>query len=640
MPNTNPVSELLLRWELDRQLSPDDLCRDHPELRDEVALRIGNLRAMYDVLRGAATSDGTVLAAQAVTPFQPELPKVAGYDILEELGRGGMGVVYKARQAGLNRLVALKMILAGRYAGPEAQARFRTEAEAAARLRHPHIVQIYHVGEHDGLPFYSLELVEGGSLAAAAGGRPLPPRAAAQLAEALARAMHAAHQSGVVHRDLKPANVLLTADGRPKVTDFGLAKFLDADQSLTPTLAVLGTPSYMAPEQALGRTKEVDGRSDVYSLGAILYELLTGRPPFRGASHAETVEQVKSREPEPPSRLRPGVPRNLEAVCLKCLEKAPARRYATAQALAEDLQRFLAERPTEARPRRWAGRALRTISRHPLRSAAAALGVLALVLVPMAAYWWDPDRPLNDTQRRLARGETVTLIGAKGPPRWSRWAVGDAGASVSHEADTPFSVHSSRKVVLLELLRDPQRDRFCLEAEVHHQEGTEHGRVGLYFAHAQRRSAEGQDLHGFCALTFNDVVELTRIYPNLKLPGNLVKLSPFVLTREGDDPKDEKLHPGLTAGEQAFKPAGRTGTPEPWRRLKLVVTPEVVRAYWEDPDTPFKDWPRPQLVSNAAGLGRVWQDGPPPLPPRGPLGIIVYQGSALFRSVRLTPLGE
>jgi WD40 repeat protein len=277
-----------------------------------------------------------------------------------------MGVVYKARQKGLKRLVALKMILAGTHAGPDELARFRAEAEALARLQHPHIVQIHEVGEQDGRPYFSLELVEGGSLAGKLDGTPLPAREAAGLVEILARAMQAAHEQNVIRRDLKPGNVLLTRDGQPKITDFGLAKQLDATAAQTASNAVMGTPSYMAPEQAGGKTKTIGPAADVYSLGAILYELLTGRPPFRAATTLDTLLQVLSEEPVWPARLNAQVPRDLETICLKCLEKDPARRYGSARALAEDLRRWLDGRPIVARPPGVLGRGLRWCRRNPV----------------------------------------------------------------------------------------------------------------------------------------------------------------------------------------------------------------------------------------------------------------------------------
>ena len=256
------------------------------------------------------------------TTSAPLYPAVPGYEILGELGRGGMGVVYKARQIKANRVVALKMILAGGHASATELARFRTEIEAVARLQHPSIVQVFEVGEQDGLPFFSLEFCDGGSLDRKLKGDPMLPVEAAKLVETLARAMHAAHRQKVIHRDLKPANILLAADGIPKITDFGLAKKLD-DVGQTREGAVMGTPSYMAPEQARGQTSALGPAADIYALGALLYDLLTGRPPFKGANVMATLGQVMHEEPVPPGRLQPGVPRDLETICLKCFAAPP-----------------------------------------------------------------------------------------------------------------------------------------------------------------------------------------------------------------------------------------------------------------------------------------------------------------------------
>jgi serine/threonine protein kinase len=281
-------------------------------------------------------------------------PTVPGYEIVEELGRGGMGVVYKATQLAARRLVALKMIRDGALAGPQHRVRFRIEIEAAARCQHPNLVRLYEVGEYNGLPFFSMEYAERGSLSRHLAGRPLPMREAVELVRTLAGAVQYAHEKKIVHRDLKPANVVLTADGRPLITDFGLAKRLDSDTAVTFSEAILGTASYMAPEQAEGRTREVGPPVDIYALGAILYEVLTGRPPFRSDDWHATVWQVINDEPEPPTRLRPDVPLELESVCLKCLEKEPARRYANAADLADDLGRFLAgESVLAAPPSEW-----------------------------------------------------------------------------------------------------------------------------------------------------------------------------------------------------------------------------------------------------------------------------------------------
>jgi serine/threonine protein kinase len=311
---------------------------------------------------------------------------VPGYDILGELGRGGMGVVYKARQVKANRIVALKMILSGAHADETDLARFRTEAEAIARLQHPHIVQVYEVGEHDGKPFFSLEFCAGGSLNDRLDGTPLQPKEAAQLVETLARAMQAAHEKNVIHRDLKPANVLLAEDGQLKISDFGLAKKTDEGAGQTVSGSIVGTPSYMAPEQADGRSREVGPAADVYALGAILYELLTGRPPFKAATPLDTALQVIRDEPVPPRRLQPKTPTDLETICLKCLHKEPKRRYATARDLAEDLERFQAGRPVQARPVGLLEGSWRWCRRNP--AVAGLLAAVAVVLLLGTAVAW------------------------------------------------------------------------------------------------------------------------------------------------------------------------------------------------------------------------------------------------------------
>jgi tetratricopeptide (TPR) repeat protein len=324
-------------------------------------------------------------AAAGPGPTAPDLP---GYEILGVLGEGGMGVVYKAVHLPLKRVVALKLIRAGAHAGPEQISRFRLEAEAVARLQHPHIVQVYEIGEHAGLPYLALEYVEGGSLAQRLRGVPQPAGPAAELVETLARAVHFAHQKGVVHRDLKPANVLLAACGLaagakpqaacvPKITDFGLAKRLDADVGGTHSGAVVGTPMYMAPEQAEARNREVGPAADVYALGAILYEVLTGRPPFLGENPFHTLAQVCTHDPVSPRRLQPTVPRDLEKICLKCLEKDPTKRYASAGDLADDLRRFRNGEPVRARLITPLGRALKWARRRKVVAALVAVTALA-----------------------------------------------------------------------------------------------------------------------------------------------------------------------------------------------------------------------------------------------------------------------
>ncbi len=277
------------------------------------------------------------------------LGKIGQYELLSEVARGGMGVVYKARQSGVNRIVALKMTLSGTFAKEEERRRFQVEAESAGQLDHPGIVPIYEISEHEGQPFFSMAFVEGPSLKALLADGPLSPRRAAELIKCMADAVEYAHSKGIVHRDLKPQNVLIDSAGQPHITDFGLARRVTTDSNLTATGQVLGTPSFMPPEQAAGRISEIGPASDVYSLGATLYCLITGRPPFQAANVIETLKQVCEVEPAPPRLINPGIDHDLQTICLKCLRKEPDQRYASAAELAADLQHFLKSEPITAR---------------------------------------------------------------------------------------------------------------------------------------------------------------------------------------------------------------------------------------------------------------------------------------------------
>jgi len=347
-----------------------------------------------DVLVGPAQRRSAVRALRRSHGVEPAAPmigpapaQIGDYDVLGEVGRGGMGVVYKVWHRGLHRPAALKMVLAGEFASPTQELRFRLEAELAARVRHPNIVQVYEIGSYGGRPFLALEWVEGGSLADRLDGTPWPPREAAALVETLARAIDVAHGEGVVHRDLKPANILMTADGVPRIADFGLALPTEGGAALTQSGLLVGTPGYMAPEQAAGKRAAVGPAADVYALGVVLYQLLTGRLPFQGDNTLEVLRAVAADEPPRPRRLQPRLPRDLEAVTLHCLEKEPGRRYASALALAEDLGRFRAGRQVTARPVGAAARLSRAARRRPLVASLAAL--LALTVTGgMGAVTW------------------------------------------------------------------------------------------------------------------------------------------------------------------------------------------------------------------------------------------------------------
>jgi serine/threonine-protein kinase len=309
-----------------------------------------------------------------------DLPNIPGYTVFGEIGRGGMGIIFRAHQVSLDRPVALKVLR--KDASADVRERFRSEAEAAARLRHPHIAQVYDAGTCDGRPYFAMEYLDGGTLARKLGGRPQTAAEAATIVEALARAAQHAHENGVVHRDLKPSNVLLAADCCPKIADFGLARQTVSGLG-TRTGDLLGTPSYMAPEQAAGRSHQSGPVGDIYSLGAVLYECLTGRPPFQGGSLIETLELVQSQPVKPPRLIEPHLPADLEAICLKCLEKEPGKRYITAGQLADDLRRFLDGQPVQARPAGIVGQMIRWCARN--RMAAAVIGVL--LLYSLIATW-------------------------------------------------------------------------------------------------------------------------------------------------------------------------------------------------------------------------------------------------------------
>jgi serine/threonine-protein kinase len=414
--------EQLLDEIFDSGRTPEEVCADCPELLAEVHQRRRQMRLMEAQLEVLFPTPAPTRDANTPVRFTPapEMPHIPGYEVQAELGRGGMGIVYKARHLRLKRIVALKMLLAGIYATKDERQRFFREAEAVAALRHANIVQVYDMGEHDGRPYYTMELVEGGNLQAKVEGKPQPATWSASLTATLADAVHIAHQSGIIHRDLKPANILLQGkqsadyadstdkstlrlsdsvksvksadDYFPKITDFGLARRLEGEKGLTLSGVLVGTPSYMAPEQARGQKSAIGPATDVYALGAILYELLTGRPPFCAETATATLRQVETDEPVPPGRLNPAVPRDLETICLKCLQKEPAHRYSSAAALADDLRRFERGEPIMARPPGALERAAKWTRRRPTTAALLAASVLMLAGITAVSVWYAGDR--------------------------------------------------------------------------------------------------------------------------------------------------------------------------------------------------------------------------------------------------------
>jgi serine/threonine-protein kinase len=602
----------------------------------------------------------TVPAGTGPRVPQPALPEVPGYEVLQELGRGGMGVVYKARQGGLNRLVALKMLRWGGLASHQDLARFRTEAEAVARLHHPNVVQVFTFEEHQGQPYYVMELLQS-SLAGRLRQGPLPIREAVGLLRQVALAVEAAHQAKVLHRDLKPGNVLLGEDGQARVADFGLAKLLDSDSPQTASEALLGTPSYMAPEQAQGLIRQVGPAADVWALGVILYECLTGTPPFRSESRQQILELVLTREPERPGKARPEVPAELEAVCLKCLHKNPAHRYASAQDLADDLQRWLQGETTRARPPRWWQRRRRALAGGVL------LALLALLAggVPTGpgAGRLLEGTPGNETVGRepgtaevapqagaaLAGKRPYVLIGDGAEAKGYRVRLGRYSARVSTTPDGSFAL-SCGDWCLLELLPKPPVKGYRLRAQVRHEWGAELAEVGLYCAHREFSGPAGP-VHYFTTLNYNDVFnerrdiehinrKLPKGCPPLPLPrGNKVHLIPRIIALGGARGPLWNRRLGGSCPELFQPHAGPFGN---WRDLVMEVTPGEVAGWWGKRQLVGRL--TAEAVEQNARLDRTMMQKMRPgdrtpgvIDPRfastGGLGLYVANGVACFRHV-------
>ena len=400
MSQESRLLDLVVEWEERRAagqaVSPEELCHDCPELLEDLKSRLQAMAGMDAMLEAQPTvtwsaphpGAGSATTHSSSQPLR-EIPKrtsanwptIPGYEILDEIGHGGMGVVFKARQVGLNRIVAIKMLLSHGALREDYRRRFNQEARVMALLQHPNIVQVYEIGELEGHPFMVMEYVPGQNLRDRQEGKPWAPRQVAEMVAVLACAVQAAHAHGFIHRDLKPNNILLATDGSPKICDFGVAKCLEGPTDHTQTGQLVGTPCYMAPEQVVG-VRGVQGPGvDIYALGVILYELLTGRPPFMADNPVNTLQMVTTQEPVPPRRWQPRTPRDLETICLKCLEKIPSRRYPTAQELAEDLGRFLAGEPIRSRPVSLVERCWRWCRLHPSVAALIAVAVLAVIVV-------------------------------------------------------------------------------------------------------------------------------------------------------------------------------------------------------------------------------------------------------------------
>ncbi len=564
-----------------------------------------------------------------------------GYVLLEEISSGGMGVVFRARQPALDRQVALKMILPDK-SKPRLLERFRVESTVIARLQHPHVIQIIDFGEVDGQPYFTMELMAGGDLAQRLHDHPMDEAEAAELLAVLADAVHYSHEMGVLHRDIKPSNVLFTREDIPKIGDFGLAKLLTSESRIEETHedAVLGTPAYMAPEQARGRQDQVGRATDVYGLGALLYHALTGVPPFQGDNKLETLAKVSQDPVAPPSALRPKLCRELEAICLKCLQKQPAARYPDAHSLAEDLRSWRQGRSTQARQEKRV--------RFGLRMLAAAASV---ALVAGLAWAFAPtDRAARRTiENNLAAGLPTELQDDRGDLLYSR-IIGETEARLSSGGANQSFRFSSIESAIAVMVEDPQCEAYRVYAEVRHAQAFGVGSGTGVVVGLQRVSMHGHSVYTGCIMHFNDIEDHRDIgrllAPAIKaqglappeIPGNLLSLVPYVLVRGGG--LLEPFH-AMLPGQDHYFLAGRSG--DHWRRVELEVRPRSLTARWDDQPALHLDVVQLEAdVEQRMNILRERFGSAPTAPysfnPRGAIGVMSRNGATAFRKVVVEPL--
>ncbi len=557
-------------------------------------------------------------SAEAETVLHPGRPREVGrigpYEVEAEIARGGMGVIYRARHVGVGRIVALKMIRAEALTDPDHAQRFEREVRAAVRLSHPNVVPVYDVGQHQGQQYYTMALLTG-NLSGQRQRLAEDARAVVILMEKIARAVHYAHEQGVVHRDLKPSNILIDERGEPQVSDFGLAKLAEPDLELTRTGMVLGTPTYMAPEQAAGRVREVCPATDVWALGVMLFELLTGRKPFVG----ETAEEVKQRilyfQPPAPRTVCPRLAPALEAIILRCLEKKPRDRYPTAAALAEDLDRFLRGERVATPRRGWTRWLRNTFRKHPLQAATALCLTAVLAWATLALFSAGKPVPQPDALPALV------LLGDGAPSGPLNWVLGDKDAVV--ESDRPFRVRA-KGLAVLELQAHCRWDRFRLEAKVRHEDclPNEDGEVGIFVAHQEYNAPQGQ-YHGMAKFGFADQGK-----------GSYRGKTDFRIWHVST------LSPQMGAYSAVGVPhhfdlVQQMGAPSSWRKIALEVTPGAVQAFWED--QPVAEISLERMVNKETAVAHNlpflhWQFNP-----AAGVGIYVDQGTASFQDVTVRP---
>jgi hypothetical protein len=622
------IRDLVKRWEAlqreGREVSPEELCDETPELVEQVR---AHLRSRERPSPSAATPAADV--TQDMTPEQPPtttaaVPHLPGYEILGRVGQGGIGCVFEARELALDRVVALKVLRAGSFAGPQEVERFRLEARAMAQLDHPNVVPIYGTGEHQELPYFTLRFMRGGSLAQCLPRFTGDPRAAVALVEKVARAVQYLHDKRILHRDLKPSNILLDERGEPGVSDFGLAKFVDADFELTQPGMVVGTLAYMAPEQADGLADRISPLTDVWALGVILYELLTGRRPFEAKDRGSLCRRICKEAPPLPRVIRSDLDPRLEGIVLKCLKKDPARRYASAGLLADDLRQWLAGEPVAARRPPWPPRLWHAFRRRPMAAVIPVLVATVVGLVVPVANRLPRPVPVEESEHAApAPAPPIRLIGNRGPSPPLTWGFGKEHVRVAGPRDGAFSIQAHDDACL-ELRRGAQWPHFRFEAELQQQPGADAGKVGIYYAHDEY----GGDV------VKHPVFALMWFADHGPHQGKLQCQLAYSV-----EVKPSALATGFFPGKprrQEFEPASTADNQKPWRRLAIEVNGEDL-LYW---------WGNELIATGKAGDAQREGDGlfkgtalgAWRFNPHGGIGLYLDDGAVSFRNVVLTPL--
>jgi serine/threonine protein kinase len=607
-------TEFIIRRQLGQTPGPNEWLNRFPRWRERLASLFAGEDVFTVTTEVAPTERSFDSRPPAVTAPGPGTI-FASYELLDRLGEGGMGIVYRAWDATLSRTVALKMIRDGALAGEVERERFMREARAAAQLQHPNIVVLHEFGRHEGYNYFTMALASGGNLRQHQK-RFCDPRTAAALLEKIARAVHCAHEKGIVHRDLKPGNILLDERDEPLVADFGLVKFLGSDTELTLTGEALGTAAYMAPEQAAGRAHEATARTDTWALGAILYELTTARRPFLANTRKELEHLILLADPLRPRRLCPALDRDLETIILTCLAKEPAQRYVSAEALADDLRSWLDGEPIAARPEPSWRRLWRTVRRHSVAVTAVALSLIFLAVLGLMAWLMHgssdpaPVDPEEAFRTILHSGDLVPLIGDSGMPKRSISRLGEVAVKMPPDGDGAATI-SALGEGLLELVSDPFWDSYIFEAELR-QDLCLNGLVGLYFCDSSRPSPMGAD-HSFWVIHFADHGMYAGRFQGYG--------------RRTWGPNSRKA---TRAVDVPFAPA-----PGEWRKLRVKVTPEVFEVSWNG--VVVRTIPRAEIDA-ATALGQ--EDGLPAVlfAPRQSLGIYIKDSSASVRRVNFQPL--